>query len=379
MAGIEPVAFFYEPIAALYCNLHAKPTNGVAAVFDWGGGSLDIALVEIREQIARTLEVEGWHRGGDDFDRLICRQAVQTFLQEKSLTHLLPDELLDHHPEGKGIRLRWQAEESKIELSRTESANLVILDFLPTADLDFLFGQPELEEWIGGDVDRAITMLRRRVRSAGISPALLTHLFLSGGTCNLALVRRELERQVAGDRIVSQIDLPQSLRLRPGGLDDIGNATALGAALLGSFGTTPIFASDIGVRLAQSDPGSDAFYAVYHANRPVSYEPRKVRFFVSDASDGVARLLVCERRDHITQPTGRLLRIIPVPIDRTENWLDVEFRLERNLTLTVSASGRVARSAERAEQIYHLNLGFRLPERQQQADLPSSLKSAAAQ
>ena len=75
----------------------------------------------------------------------------------------------------------------------------------------------------------------------------------------------------------------------------------------------------------------------------MSFREKKERFFISDSSTGVARLLICDQDDRVRSPGGRLLRVIPVPVHPTENWLDVTFQLDKHLVLRVEATGRVER------------------------------------
>jgi hypothetical protein len=101
---------------------------------------------------------------------------------------------------------------------------------------------------------------------------------------------------------------------------------------------------------------------VFGANEALTFGSRECEFFVSDASSGVARLLVCDQDDPVRQPGGRLLRIVPVPVDTDENWLKVRFTLDRHLVLNVEPSGRIKKPRLNGPvTIEHLNLGFRLP------------------
>jgi molecular chaperone DnaK len=363
-AGIEITHFFFEPVAALYCDLVAHPASGVSAVFDWGGGSLDIATVRIQDGVAITRRTDGWHRGGDDFDRLISEQALQSLLRENPHIPFTADEILQRT--NKGRQLQMRAEACKIELSRKSSAAFSYPALIQNINLNCSLTAAEFADWINNDVTKAIKLLERAIRDTGVTASLLSRLFLSGGTCNIPIIQQRLERELAGGRIVSRISLPPALQQHPGGLDDIGNATALGTALLAVHGTYPIFAKDVGVRLANASSTQERFYPVFRAGERVAFGKRKESFFVSDASSGVARLLVCDRNNADLQPEGRLLRLIAIPIDRKETWIDVTFSIDRHLVLQVEATGRIAKS-ERQEPVWiqQLDLGFKMPESDQ--------------
>ena len=326
LAGIEITNFYFEPIAAIYCSLVANPVSGVTAVFDWGGGSLDIATVQIRDGIALTRQVDGWHRGGTDFDRLICEQVLNDFLLENPLPGFTADLILDRMKPGRELKLR--AEPVKIQLSKQAQASITYGGFLDGKNLNYGLSRAHFNELIEDDVLSGLARLDQSLRSSGVTPKVLARLFLSGGTCNIPAVRDRLAAEVAGNRMVDRLQLPDRLKSpgSAGGLDDIGNATAMGAALLAVHSAEPVFASSIGVRLA--DASGDQFYAVYKAGDTVSFKPKVERLFISDASSGVARLLICDQDDPVRQPGGRLLRIVPVPIHRQENWVDVTFTLD---------------------------------------------------
>lgn len=358
LAGIEVTHFFFEPSAAIYCSLVAAPVSGVTAVFDWGGGSLDIATVQIRNGVALTRQIDGWHRGGADFDRMICEQALNEFLLAHPQPPLTADIILDRMKVGQN--LPSLAEEVKVRLSKQDRASLGYSAFLRGKNLDYSITRADFEQLISYDVTSATTRLEHALHTSGVSPKLLARLFLSGGTCNIPKVHESLAAQVAGHRIVHRLRLPSHVKAPTGGgLDDISNATALGAALLAVHGAKPVFASSLGVRLA--DASGDQFYPVFKAGETLNYQPRRVSFFVTDSTSGVARLLVCDQDDAVQQPHGRLLRVIPVPIDHQENWLDVTFTLDPYLVLRVEGTGR-KQTHSGGDSIQHLNFGFSIPD-----------------
>jgi molecular chaperone DnaK len=359
-AGLAVTNFFFEPIAAIYCSLAARPVSGVTAVFDWGGGSLDIATVQITDGLALTRQIDGWHRGGTDFDHGLCEQAVNEYLLRHPQVRHTAEVILERMSIGRSLRLI--AERAKERLTTAQQSSLSLNAFLGGADLLYVITQSQFEDLIENDVRGGVTRLDHALHATGTSPKLLARLFLSGGTCNIPRIKNRLAESF-GDRIVNRLDLPAGLRhpaVGPDGTNDIGNATAMGAALLAVHGAEPVFANSLGVRLA--DAAGDHFCPVFQPRERLTFGRKEFKFFVSDASSGVARLMVCDQNDSILQPTGRLLRIIPVPIDTSENWLKVSFTLDRHLVLKIEATGVKSRAAvAEPVSIQHLNLGFRLP------------------
>ena len=146
---------------------------------------------------------------------------------------------------------------------------------------------------------------------------------------------------------------------------DVSNATAIGAALLSVFGAEPIFSSDIGIRTAGSNGFEDAFYPIFKKNELLDFEnPKQERFFVTNTQTGVARLLYMRQVRARYAASGLLRRIVPIPIDKKETWIEVDFELTQHLGLRIHGSGQIARaSREETEMFIHeLNLGFNIPE-----------------
>lgn len=360
LAGIQVTHLFYEPVAALYCCMAAHPTNGVAAVFDWGGGTLDIATVRAQDGFALVQELDGLHRGGETFDRLLCHKAVDSFLATNPCG-LTADDILDRTNSGQEVRLL--AEQAKIRLSTESRAPIERLNFVAGKALHHWVTRNDFESWISEDIDQALASLKRVLKRTGISETLVSLVLLSGGTCNIPAVQMRIRNAVGSHRVFTRLDALREMfttNARPA-FDDLGNATAMGAALLAVRGAKPIFAKDVGIRLATSDTGGETFYPIFKAGESISGQaPREERVFITYTDMGVARILICERGDAEHEPNGRLLRILPVPIDRQETWVNLKFEMAAHLSLKVSAGGVIARS--HAETVLNqISVGFNLP------------------
>jgi len=236
-------------------------------------------------------------------------------------------------------------------------------------DLDCEVRVEQFEEWLRPHVDRAISTVRRVVGQTKTSPS---RLLLSGGTCNIPCVRTRFEAEFGPDLVIFDFAVPYEMQMDSRGMADVGNATALGAALLAIHGAEPVFARDLGVRLAGNADDGDGFYTVFRAGSPVRGQKITVPFFVTSAENGVARVLVADRLDPVFHPRGRLLRVIPIPIDRNEMWVDVHFAVDSLGTLRVEGSGRIARVESRGDgdAIHGVNLGYRLPSYRRPPEVP---------
>jgi len=335
-AEIEVSGVYHEPVAALYCAIAAAGIPGHAAVFDWGGGTLDVAVVRLAEGFVQAVEVAGRKRGGDDFDVMIEEAAVKDFCQNHADLDLTPRDLSTG---PRGVELKLLSEAAKIRLSHAPSATVSRAGFLGEMGLHFQLSRETFDDWITPDVDAAIGCLHNAARRASVSEQLLNPLLLSGGTSHIPLVRHRIQNLF--HHVITSLPAHGDRHNREA--QDAANATAIGAAMLAERNSAAVFACDVGIRVADAQTMSDTFVPVFKHMEPVEYgQAKRVPLFVTNASTGVARILICDRVDPDVEPAGRLKRIFTVPIDNNELWVDVEFQMDNHLVLQVSASGRIA-------------------------------------
>jgi actin-like ATPase involved in cell morphogenesis len=362
--GIEITHIYQEPVAALYCHtLSNRNAADVAAVFDWGGGTLDVATVKIKDGLAQIQRQDGAKVGGDDFDRILALQALTQFKRDYPETHLSPEEVLEHALYAHSI-LR-EAERVKRVLSDQSEEDFIKEDLLAGRHVEFEVQREVFEEWIEPEIERAISLMKRTIKDTGIPLNLVNPVLLSGGTCNIPMIRERLQQEFGPDVIVTEL----AFNWRKGGdrppETDVSNATAIGAALLAVFGSEPVFSHDVGIRTGDGEGDTDGFYSIFSKGTQLKVgEPIKEQFFVSNTNTGVARILICDQLDQDMHPQGYLKRILPIAIDYQETWVDVEFELTQHLGLRISGSGRIARSKKEATAtfIQELNLAFKIPE-----------------
>lgn len=369
-AGIEIIAIYHEPIAALYCDLELRKTPGLAAVFDWGGGTLDVALVHLENEWAQVLSLDGLRLGGDDFDRTIVNMAVADFYRKNNDLPIEPEDLINHPLQG--YSLRRLAEQAKINVSKSEKALLTQMNLVEKKSLMYSFNRRDFEQWISFELDRAVSSLKRAIKSAKVPEARLNHILMSGGTSNIPSVQLRIKQEFGADRTMT------ALANGFGGKRyDIANATAMGAAQLALNGAHPVFARDYGIRLADVSRNEDLFYPIFRKGERIKFGQKHTQsFYISNSRSGVAQLLICDRLDEELNEAGTLLKVLTVPIDRKENHLDLSFSLDKDLALKIVATGVLAKSKQRESScvITNINIGFKIPGREK-VSLQDAVKS----
>ncbi|MCG8424610.1 MAG: Hsp70 family protein [Proteobacteria bacterium] len=190
LAGLDVLRLINEPTAAALAYGYGRELDAVVAVYDFGGGTFDISLLEVRGQIFEVLATQGEvFLGGDDLDR-----ALAEYLAEQ--THRSRGIDLRHHPDAL-TRLVMAAEEIKCHLSREDIVEGTI-DNLPAGSWETLINVPfritreQFEDLVEGYVDQTIEVCRRTMVTAGLEYRDVNDVICVGGSTRVPLVRRRL-------------------------------------------------------------------------------------------------------------------------------------------------------------------------------------------
>lgn len=201
MAGFKNIILLQEPIAAAVAY-GAKPDSKDKhwMVFDYGGGTLDVAIISTLDNRLTVENSEGDNYfGGSDIDRILFREIVLKKLKEAGYK---VDELFDESTSsGKSMarKIQLDCENCKIELSSRDSAVLEIFD------IDDDDGEPiefeceitraELEALISETVERSIVIAKKALAGADIQANQLDKILLVGGSTFIPLVRQRLAEE----------------------------------------------------------------------------------------------------------------------------------------------------------------------------------------
>jgi len=191
IAGLDVIRIINEPTAAALAYGYKKSVNRRVAVFDLGGGTFDISILDIGEGVFEVLATAGdTYLGGEDFDRRVVNWLVDKF-QTTHGVNLLEDPM-------SAQRLRDAAEKAKIELSMTERAEINLPFIISTGKNDALHLQETLTrekliELTGDLVERTIEICGRTLDEAKINKSELDDIIMVGGQTRMPLVHEKVK------------------------------------------------------------------------------------------------------------------------------------------------------------------------------------------
>lgn len=194
IAGLEVKRIINEPTAAaLAYGLDQKGGDRVIAVYDLGGGTFDISIIEIDEvEGEKTFEVLATngdtHLGGEDFDNRLINYLVDEFQKEQGI-NLKQDPLAMQ-------RLKEAAEKAKIELSSTQQTDVnlpyITADATGPKHMNIKVTRAKLESLVEDLVQRSLEPMKVALTDAGLSVSEVTDVILVGGQTRMPMVQQKV-------------------------------------------------------------------------------------------------------------------------------------------------------------------------------------------
>ncbi len=222
IAGLQVKRIINEPTAAALAYGLDKNRDHKIAVFDFGGGTFDISILEVGDKVVEVLSTNGdTHLGGDDIDQALVEYLAAEFKNEHGID-VLGDKMVIQ-------RLREAAEKAKIELSATLETE-INLPFL-TADqngprhMNLRLSRARLEELARPIIERTRKPVEQALADAGLPASDIDEVVLVGGSTRIPAVQ-ELVRQVFGKESHKGVNPDEVVAL---------GAAVQGAVLAGSF------------------------------------------------------------------------------------------------------------------------------------------------
>ena len=190
IAGLDVLRIINEPTASSLSYGLGDDNEGIIAVYDLGGGTFDISILEVADGVFEVKSTNGdTHLGGDDFDEIIINWIADQFKQENGIDLRADRQALQ--------RLKEVAETAKIELSATLNAE-INLPFI-TADasgpkhLSMSLSRAKLESLVDGLVHQTIAPCKRALEDAGLSTGDVDAVLLVGGMTRMPAIQEAVK------------------------------------------------------------------------------------------------------------------------------------------------------------------------------------------
>ncbi len=191
IAGLEVKRIVNEPTAAALAYGAGKGKNEKIAVYDFGGGTFDISILELSDEgTFEVLSTNGdTHLGGDDFDKIITEWIIDEFKKDQAID-------LANDPMALQ-RVRDEAEKAKKELSTTQDYDInlpyITVDSSGPKNLMMTLTRTKFEELISDLVERSLKPCKEVLKDAGLKASDLNQVLMVGGSTRVPLVMQKVE------------------------------------------------------------------------------------------------------------------------------------------------------------------------------------------
>ena len=196
IAGVEVLRIINEPTAASLAYGLDKKSQETILVFDLGGGTFDVSILEVGDGVFEVLATSGdTHLGGDDFDKKIVDYLAAEFQRAEGIDLRKDKQALQ--------RLTEAAEKAKIELSSVTQAEINLPFITATQDgpkhLDMTLTRGKFEELCSDLIDRCRIPVENAVRDAKIDKSAINEVVLVGGSTRIPAVQEVVKRVLGKD------------------------------------------------------------------------------------------------------------------------------------------------------------------------------------
>ena len=190
IAGLEVKRIINEPTAAALAYGLDKKKDEVIAVFDLGGGTYDISILEIGDGVFEVKATNGdTHLGGDDFDQELIDWLVAEFKKDQGIDLSRDSMALQ--------RLKEAAEKAKMELSSTTSTDINLPFITATQEgpkhLNYPLSRAKFEHLVDDLIQRTIPPMRKALADAGLKPGDIDEVVLVGGSTRIPKIQQAVE------------------------------------------------------------------------------------------------------------------------------------------------------------------------------------------
>lgn len=353
IAGLEVKRLLPEPTAAALAYGLDKNINAKILVYDFGGGTFDISILEVGDQVIETKGVGGdTFLGGDDLDQRIIEFLLNWYKKEEGID--LSNDFLALQ------RLKEAAERAKQELStlfETE-INLPFITSTPSGPKHFYYKltRSQLEDLTRDLIERSITLVKQTLDEVGLKPQDIDDVILVGGQTRMPLIQEEVKKFFGKE--------PRK-DINPDEVVAIG--AAIQAGILQGEVREILLLDVVPLTLGIETLGGVA-HPMIPKNTPIPYSKKEI-FTTAEDNQTVVEIHVTQGERPLAQDNKTLARFlldgIP-PAPRGVPQIEVNFDIDQNGILTVTAIDKATQKSQSVKITNSVNLSKEEVERLKQ-------------
>ena len=335
-AGIQIRSFISEPTAAFFANYDELKSSETVAVFDWGGGTLDISVLRHKNGKIYELATNGYGVAGDHIDDKIARRIHEKIARKKGVKTAFDD-----MPAEAKDMMRIRAEQAKILLTYDDTATISVNNYgvygvcRETLDYDWF------KEIIANEIEAAMKLFDETIRQSGVGLANVDRILMVGGSSNLCPLLEQMESKYGDDKIFA----PEETMWNVG----------QGAAMLA---TTPgEYFSNQSVGIVLSD---NSYYEILKPDTPIFGWSHTCNFGIVDSSQE-ARFVFGGSPDIENSPER--FKTLSVPAYRfLQEKIELQATIDKNMIFTaVAGSNMRPKEYQRIWEYPQLKFYYKLP------------------
>jgi molecular chaperone DnaK len=324
IAGLEVERIINEPTAAALAYGLDKKDDEKIAIFDFGGGTFDISILELGDGVFEVKSTNGdTHLGGDDIDHVLIDWIAEEFKKDQGLD-LRQDPMALQ-------RLKDAAEKAKCELSSAQESNINIpfisADQSGPKHLNVTLTRSQFEQLAGSLIERCVAPCRQALSDAGYQPGDISNVLLVGGSTRIPLVQKKVNEIFGKDA---------SKGVNP---DEV---VAVGAAIQGGILTKDVkdvLLLDVTPLSLGIETLGDEFTVLVERNTTIPVQKKNTFSTASDNQPAVSiHVLQGERqRASVNRTLGKFDLVGIPPAPRGVPQVEVAFDIDVNGIVHVSA------------------------------------------